>query len=443
MKRVKDMKKMPFLHGLLWHLVLMPPALAGKFISMLRICPPLLITLSLLAAVPMASGKPVAAPGAITAKLAPIMAEKKAEDRLTQLSDLGTKLSLAEIPQALAASKDFKQWRDRAVFQTTTLRRWAELAPADAFANIAKLPESRSKAQLINFAAEKFAAKNPEAAAAAATALPPGQSRNGAMEIVGRTWAKTDGKKALTWADSLPENPAKDAIVRGVLFVWVHIDPVNANTRIQKLPEGVYRKMLLTNVAIEWGAIDHEAALKWAAGSPDDWGLIANIVESWADQDPAVAGKYALQLPSEMVRQQAVMGVMRRWVTQDPDLAAQWLIQNADAQTLDQAMTQLMNFWVPESPQEAERYVKSLPNGPARDMVVHDFVQAVANWAPDLGARQAVTLANPGMRDQDVVTCVQHWLQTDPSPAQKWLKKANLPQDVKDKCLLAPNTGQL
>ncbi|MGA3172580.1 MAG: hypothetical protein ABSE62_16385 [Chthoniobacteraceae bacterium] len=383
----------------------------------------------------------MAAPDTITARLAPIMAEKKTQDRLTQLSDLGAKLSLSEIPQALAAAKGFKQWRERAVLQTTTLRHWAELAPADAFAYIGKLPESRSKAQLLSFAAVQFATKDPEAAAAATTALAPGVSRNGAMEFVGRTWAKTDGKKALAWADSLPEGTAKDAVVRGVLFVWVHIDPVDADTRIEQLPEGTYKKMLLTNVAIEWGAIDHEAAFKWAASLPPDSGAVENIVESWADQDPVAAGQYALQLSPETARQQAIMGVMRRWVTQDPVQATQWLILNADPQTLSQAMTQLMNFWVPENPQEAAHYVENLPNGPSHDMVVHDFVQAVTSWAPDLGAKDAMTLADQGMRDQDVVTCVQHWLQTDPSSAQKWLQEANLPQDVKARCLLPPTTG--
>jgi hypothetical protein len=416
--------------------------LCGQIRLMMRIYSFIVITLSWVAAVPMVSGEPTSAADTLTAKLAPIMAEKKPQDRLTQLSDLGTKLSLAEIPQALAASKGFKQWRERVVLQSATLRHWAELAPADAFAYIGKLPESRTKAQLLNFAADKFTTQNPESAAAATIALPPGASRNGAMEIVGRTWAKTDGKKALAWADNLPEGPAKDTVVRGVLFVWVHIDPVDANTRIETLPEGTYKKMLLTNVAIEWGAIDHEAAFKWAAGLPPDSDAVERIVESWADQDPTAAGQYALLLPPGTARQQAIMGVMRRWVTQDPAEAAHWLMQNADPQTLNQAMTQLMNFWVPEGPQEAERYVENLPNGPSRDTVVHDFVQAVANWAPDLGAKQAMMLADPGMRNQDVVTCLQHWLQTDPPSAQQWLQKTDLPQDVKEKCLLPPETGQ-
>ena len=409
---------------------------------MMRIYLFIVITLSSLTAVSMAFDEPAAASDTFTAKLAPIMAEKKPQDRQDQLIDLGTKLSLAEIPQALAAAKGFKQWRDRVNLQIATLRHWAELAPADAFAYIGKLPESRLKAQLLNFAADKFTTQNPESAAAAVTALSPGASRNGAMEIVGRTWAKTDGKKALAWADNLPDGPAKDPVVRGVLFVWVHIDPVDANTRIQTLPEGTYKKMLLTNVAIDWGALDHEAALKWAAGLPPDSDAVGRIVESWADQDPTAAGQYALLLPPGTARQQAIMGVMRRWAPQDQAEAAQWLMQNADPQTLNQAMTQLMNFWVPGSPQGAEQYVASLPNGPSRDMVVHDFVQAVANWAPDLGAKQAMTLANPGMRDQDVVTCLQHWLQTDPPSAQQWLQKADLPQDVKEKCLLPPEAGQ-
>src|ERR1700734_4302396 len=115
----------------------MEPVFAGNHFIM-RICLLIVIALSWLMAVPMVSGQSVAAPDPITAKLAPIMAEKKSEDRLNQLSDLGTKLSLAEIPQALAAAKGFQQWRDRVVLQNATLRHWAELAPADAFAYIGR-----------------------------------------------------------------------------------------------------------------------------------------------------------------------------------------------------------------------------------------------------------------------------------------------------------------
>jgi len=140
-----------------------------------------------------------AAPAAnddITAMLNPIMAEKKSHDRLTKLSDIGGKLTLAEIPSALAAAKNLKQWREQAVLRQTVIRRWADLAPAEAFTYLAKLPESRLKDELIQYVASKYATQDPAAAVAAVTKLAYGSSRSDAISTVAETWAKTDAKKS-------------------------------------------------------------------------------------------------------------------------------------------------------------------------------------------------------------------------------------------------------
>lgn len=131
--------------------------------------------------------------------------------------------------------------------------------------------------------------------------------------------------------------------------------------------------------------------------------------------------------------------MVRRWATQNPDQAAEWLIKNTTGPFREQGMGQLTGFWAEKDPQRADQCLKQLPDLPERDGIVQSFVQMVANWAPELGAREALTLTQPGVRDQQVEICVGRWLQTDPSSARQWLEEANLPQDVKDKCLLPLN----
>jgi hypothetical protein len=396
-----------------------------------------------MAGIQISLGDPTVPTDSLVTKLDPIMAEKKPEDQLTQLANLGTKLSLEEIPRALAASRNFKQWRQRAVFQQATLQRWAELAPEAAFDYIEKLPESRFKVEIMHAAAIKFATKDPEGAAAAVAKFSPTPSCMEAIDTVARIWAQTNGKKALSWADSLPEGSMQDTAVKGVLFVWVHIDPVACYPRIELLPPGNIKNALITNVANDWAAFDPQGAIKWANNLPEgperELGL-QNLTISWADYDPKPASEFALQLPLGPMRQQALAGVAERWATQNPQEAADWVANKLDPASQQMALPRLLNFWAMESPVGAGQWVAGLPAGPFRENAIQSYVQAVNNWAPDLGAEQAITLTDEGVRDPKVEMCMKHWMELDPVSAQRWLQAANLPQGVKNQCL-APTSG--
>jgi hypothetical protein len=69
------------------------------------------------------------------------LAEKRPHERQSKLSELADNLTTQEIPRALELSKCFEEWREQMVFQTASLRRWANIAPDDALCYIVKLPE--------------------------------------------------------------------------------------------------------------------------------------------------------------------------------------------------------------------------------------------------------------------------------------------------------------
>jgi len=86
-----------------------------------------------------------------------------------------------------------------------------------------------------------------------------------------------------------------------------------------------------------------------------------------------------------------------------------------------------------EDPQRAEQWVASLPAGPFRENAIASYVDAASNWAPDLAAEQALTLADGSVRTQKVEMCLKRWMEVDPVSAQQWLPKANLPPNLKNR----------
>src|SRR5262249_11317975 len=64
---------------------------------------------------------------AISVALTRALHEPDLDKRLEQISDVGMKLSLSEIPDALKAADSLKELREQMVLKQTTLSRWSEL----------------------------------------------------------------------------------------------------------------------------------------------------------------------------------------------------------------------------------------------------------------------------------------------------------------------------
>ena len=79
----------------------------------------------------------------VKTRIAQALTEKKADDRLKTLAGIGSNLSLADIPDALVLANSLTELRARAVLHDAIVKRWSQLAPAEAWAYVAKLPEGR------------------------------------------------------------------------------------------------------------------------------------------------------------------------------------------------------------------------------------------------------------------------------------------------------------
>ncbi len=250
-------------------------------------------------------------PGDLAGRIEKACAEKKIDARLNALGGVASKLSLAEIPDALKLAEGLKSLREQLALRDTVLKRWGELAPAGAFAHVSQMPEGLSKVEAIRSVAVAYARTNGPAAATAALKMKPGRARNEAISLIAETWARSDAKAALKWTNELPEGALKEMAQRSIYFVWVHSDPVAASATVRKLPPGDTRNALLMNVSANWAVSDPDAAIKWARSWPEeadrDLALVI-AVESWADSDPLAAVQFASKQTSTQLKHRDCFG---------------------------------------------------------------------------------------------------------------------------------------
>lgn len=364
-------------------------------------------------------------------------AAPKLEDQLNNLSQLGETLSREEVPEALELADGLKRLRERGVLREATLKRWAKLAPTEAFEAIAKLPECRDKAEILRYAAIKFAEADPQQAASAVMKLPAGRSRHDAIEGIASAWAQTDPTQAMQWASQLPFGAAKQSAMYAIRFVWVHVDPVTAARHVAAtVPRDDIKNALLSNIATEWAILDTPRAIKWARGlshEPEKELALATVAESWANRDPESAMEFASKLAPSNLRDQAMVMVLGRWATEDPRKAADWLRKREDESLQKRGLEAVLSLWGELAPVEAGKWIEELKPGPFKTAAIESYVKAVTPWAPDMGLRLVLRMAPHTAAQPQVEACARHWLQLDPLPAGEWIDASAFPEDVKAK----------
>ncbi len=369
----------------------------------------------------------------LDARIERARAEKQIDQRLHALAGIANELQLTNIPKALTAAEELKSLRERLAFRDSVLRRWGELAPAEAFTHVARMSEGLSKVEALRSVATAYARTNTPAAAAAALKMPAGRGQTEAVAIISEIWARTNATEALKWANNLPDSSLKHTALRNIYFVWVHSDPAVASTTVQNLDSGDVKNALLINVAQNWAVIDPSAAMKWAKSlpiQPERDLAIVIAAESWADSDPRAAADFAWKLESPDLRQRAVLAVLERWATQQPREAFDRAAKATEHSLQEQGIARVLNVCGPVCP-EASQWVEQLPEGVIRNTAIETYVEAVHVWNPEAAARLGLKMPDEASRQRVVEKAVTIWMKLDPDSTKRWVAATSFSEEVK------------
>lgn len=400
------------------------------------ICLPLLA--ALLAAVVASAAETNSPAASVAVRAEKARSETKIDDRLNALDQLGKNLSLAEISEAIQMAGDLKELRERAVFSEAVLKRWGDLAPAEAFARISQMPDTLIKVNSLRSVVPAYGRKDIQAAVRAAGKMQPGRSRDEVVRMLADVWAGKDARAAIQWVNGLPEGFPKEAALRNIYFIWVHLDPAAVAPIVLDLPPGSTRTALMINVAGDWASKNPAEAVKWAealAVEEDRQLALATVGESWADVAPPAACAFALKLSPLDLRQRTVLAAIERWATQEPEPALEWTTNILDTALRQQCIARILNVFVPVDPEAAGRWVERMPSGPVRESTIGCYVDVVRLWKPELGARLGLKTEDPSERENRVRPCFLQWIAWDPSAARAWIKDAPIADQTKTRWL--------
>ncbi len=207
---------------------------------------------------------------------------------------------------------------DRAIQLATTLSRSdpsraadhglylvAALARAEEFtkaADFALNSTAESRAIRLSDAYSRWANKSPEQALAHATQLSDPKTRKTASKAILLRWAYNDASAAAQHALGLTDSDERQFALSKALPLWVAAQPVEAAVWMSNVEPSPELDLVAASIATRArGAQSPEVSALWAGNILDSSlrvRVMASVVHTWAETDPAAARNYVETSPS-------------------------------------------------------------------------------------------------------------------------------------------------
>lgn len=282
---------------------------------------------------------------------------------------------------------------------------------------------------------EKLAAVDPTRAMTVAQAEGNLKLREALVQASLRGWARSSPTNAASWALALPDSNDRERALSTVFTGAVAANPDGAValglSLIRNNPDEArgYGSSLI-NALCDAG--DFETAAHMAAAGDEETrsGWMAGAYSRWAEFQPAQASQAAAAIEDPDVRNQALHGIVGGWAEADPAALVQFVMQLPSDAERGSLLSQSLERWVKHDPEAASQWINSHETGPDTDQGAA-AVATMDSLKPDLAISWAVSVVNPKLRSETLVTVLRNWVTVDLPAAERYFQttKDLLPED--------------
>lgn len=192
-----------------------------------------------------------------------------------------------QLAQAISSPERFQESFHDTVYQ------WSQTDASAAVNWLRSLPEDDvTRTLAVQAAADAWSAWSPAEAAAEMVRLPDGESRVELISEAARRWAETNPADATRWAAGALDERTRERVFDEVVPVWAGIDPSGVGSWLNGLAAGGLRDQLVGSFATAIAESNPERAMEWAITIADNATLRARmemIRDVWAEQDSEAA----------------------------------------------------------------------------------------------------------------------------------------------------------
>ena len=173
-----------------------------------------------------------------------------------------------------------------------------------------------------------------------------------------------------------------------------------------RLPEERMRTNALETVGYQYIREDLSGAAEWAvkiAARPDAHEAVADIADAMADHDGKAAAVWAAKLPA--------------------------------GESQDHAMEDIYEYWTRRDPLAASQSLNEMERGPGRDAAIQAFSRTLAGENPADAVAWAGAITDEKERLNVQVDIARRWNSRAPAEAQAWIT-ANLPAEAQARAMI-------
>ena len=199
--------------------------------------------------------------------------------------------------------------------------------------------------QVFTILLPKLVGNDPWAAAHLADRLENGELREETLRQIALNWAAKDPAGAEKWAGAMANTIERDVAVSAMSLAIASSDPTGAIQLRERFSLDTYTSSALENVVQSWAEKEPATALDWATALPASDkrdALISRIAFVLSSSQPAAAAwLVAEEIAPGETQNEAVLSVLHQWTRKDPEAALAWINRFPDVPLREIALEEL------------------------------------------------------------------------------------------------------
>jgi hypothetical protein len=294
--------------------------------------------------------------------------------------------------------------------------------------------------RFLTLLAHAWGAKDGAAAIAAFEALNR-RDMDGAKSTAMTAWASKNSELALSWLQKRAEQANRDprgeqALTRGFVIGMARQNVDSALEYVMTLKEDRRADFahVLVDQKLKEGAV---SGAEWALRLPEER-MRTNALETvgyqYIREDLPGATQWAEKIAARPDAHEAVADIANEMANRDGKGAAAWAAKLPAGPSQNHAMEDIFENWTRKDPLAASQSLNEMPHGPGRDSAIQAFSRTLAGENPADAVTWAGAISDDRERINVQVDIARRWQAKAPNEAHAWIT-ANLPAEAQVRAL--------
>jgi hypothetical protein len=190
------------------------------------------------------------------------------------------------------------------------------------------------------------------------------------------------------------------------------------------------KRAALAKILERWGQLDGPGAVAYASQVYAETGsasLLREALQGWATKNPqaAIEQTSALGL-SDSLQRDFRRDLLEQWADQNPAGATGYALANRNPDSWRGAVGTVAEQWSKEDLSGAASYVSSQPSGESRDTMAGTLARYIGREDPSSGLKWAAMVADPNLQQRAVIGALSDLYRKDASQAQMVLQSSGI-----------------